>query len=97
MHSKDRLASALRDVGLDDMAQRAATGYYDDYLSPLDLPQLMLATELKLALDDHPDQSAVICNLRQRVINGDFDATSEESDAWAASLDGQDAFRRLLR
>jgi hypothetical protein len=34
--------------------------------------------------------------LRQRVINGDFDASSEESEAWAESEEGQDTFRRLI-
>jgi hypothetical protein len=31
------------------------------------------------------------------VIHGDFDASAEESEAWAASSEGQDTMRRLLR
>jgi hypothetical protein len=30
-----------------------------------------------------------------RVKDGDFDASKEESDAWAASPDGQETFRQL--
>jgi hypothetical protein len=29
-------------------------------------------------------------------VNGDFDATKEESDAWAASPEGQETFRQLF-
>jgi hypothetical protein len=35
-------------------------------------------------------------NIRQRVIDGEFDATSEEGDEWAQSPDGQETFRKLL-
>jgi hypothetical protein len=90
MHSKDRLAAELRKAGLIDMAERAAAGYYHDYLSPLDEPAMMLDAELFIAAS--PEAKA----LRARHHAGEFDATKEESDAWAASAEGQTAFRRLL-
>jgi hypothetical protein len=34
--------------------------------------------------------------LRRRVINGDFDASKEESDEWAESPEGQDTFKKLI-
>jgi hypothetical protein len=46
MHTKDILASALRDAGLPLMAIKAAEGYYHDYLSPLPIPEKTLCEEL---------------------------------------------------
>ena len=74
MHTKDRLAAALREIKLDKMAQRAAEGYYDDFLSPLALPITTLATELINA--GTPEAMA----LRERVVMGEFDATLEEAN-----------------
>jgi len=98
MHTKDVLAQALRDVGLDAMADKAATGYYHDYLSPLDLPEMQLINDLAFEFHFRPDNpnNEAIMALRQRVINGDFDANKEESDAWAASAEGQAAFGALI-
>jgi len=97
MHTKDKLAAALREVGLDEMADKAATGYYHDYLSPLATPAITLVNDLAVAASRGDHFKVGIIALRKRVINGDFDATSEESDDWAASEDGQAAFRSLLR
>lgn len=96
MHTKDMLAAALRDVGLADMAERAATGFYHDYLSPLDTPEMQLVEDLAHMATIHQRKAGEIMALRRRVINGDFDASTEESDAWAASPEGQAAFRRLM-
>ena len=101
MHTKDKLAAALRDVDLNEMADKAATGYYHDFLSPLDLPEMTLVNELHghyvTAVDLHNfKRAADIKLLRERVINGDFDASEEESDEWAESEEGQDALCRLI-
>jgi hypothetical protein len=90
-HTKDQLAAALRDIGLDEMADRAATGWYHDFLSPLDMPELQLIHDL--AAVGTPDAMA----LRSRVMDGEFDANEAESDEWAASDEGRDAYRRLIR
>jgi hypothetical protein len=82
-HTKDILAQALRDAGLGDMSIKAAQGYYHDFLSPLATPELTLMAEL--AEVGTPAAMA----LRKRVMNGDFDATKEESDEWAKSEAGQ--------
>lgn len=97
-HTKDRLAAALRDVGLNEMADRAAGGYYDDFLSPLDLPLTVLAFDLAGAAvhEKDNDRAGQILELRERAMSGEFDATDEESEAWAASPEGQFAMRRLL-
>jgi hypothetical protein len=96
-HTKDKLAAALREAGLDAMADMAATGYYHDFLSPLDLPEMQLVGDLARAAIGHPAQADAILAVRERVKNGDFDASAEESEEWAASADGQDALRRLMR
>lgn len=90
MHTKDMLAEALRAVGLTEMADKAATGFYHDYLSPLDLPEMQLVNDLGIAATTtHRDNDAAIMALRTRVIDGDFDASTEESDEWAASSEGR--------
>jgi hypothetical protein len=98
-HTKDRLARELRSLGLDAMAERAATGYYDDYLSPhADNIGQLLADLMQACLPDlTSDKAAKILELRQRAINGEFDGTTEESEAWAASPEGQEVFRQLAR
>jgi hypothetical protein len=87
-HTKDILAAALTEAGLTEMAAKAATGYYHDFLSPLDLPTVTLADDLA---------KAGAWALRQRVINGDFDASREESEEWAASPEGQETMAELTR
>jgi hypothetical protein len=98
-HTKDMLAQALREVGLEEMAEKAATGFYHDYLSPLDMPETQLINDLAQAAAMEPglDRAKKILALRGHVINGDFDATAEEGDAWARSPEGQAAFRLLQR
>lgn len=90
MHTKDFLAQELRAAGLDDMAEKAATGWYHDFLSPLDLPCQQLEADLRAV--GTPAAEA----LRKRHINGEFDASSEESEEWAKSEEGQETFGRLI-
>lgn len=94
-HTKDMLAEALKKVGLTEMAERAATGYYHDYLSPLDFPEIQLVTDLAEASMGNPAKDLIL-KLREDVINGKYDASKEESDEWAASPEGQAAFSALL-
>lgn len=91
MHTKDKLAAELDRVGLVKMATLARQGYYHDFLSPLDFPDMQLAADLALA--GTPEALAI----RARHLNGEFDATTEEGDAWALSPDGQAAFAQLLK
>ena len=91
MHTKDFLAQELRKAGLNEMADKAATGYYHDFLSSLVFPDMQLSADL-LAVGT-PEAMA----LRERHHNGEFDASNEESEAWADGPDGQEAFRQLAR
>jgi hypothetical protein len=89
MHTKDKLAAALTKAGLQDMAIKAAAGYYHDYLSPLDTPSLQLDADLVKA--GTPAALAV----RARHHNGEFDASREESEEWARSSEGRETFAAL--
>lgn len=82
------------------MIDRAAVGYYHDYLSPLTFPELELVKNLlHLAMETTtgPKSKQALLSLRQAVIDGEYDATKEESDAWAASPEGQETFRLLTQ
>ncbi|MBO2461553.1 hypothetical protein [Actinomadura violacea] len=89
--STEILVAALTDAGdpkLAPLIERAKTGYYNDFQSPLVSPIMELVKDLRKA--GHHD-------LARRAIDGEFDGTKEESDAWAASPEGQEVFRSLLR
>lgn len=76
MHTKDVLAAELHKAGLHDMAMRAGQGYYHDFLSPLATPCIQLAADL--AEVGTPAALA----LRDRHLNGEFDASREEGEEW---------------
>ena len=92
-HSKDRLADELRKIGLYDMAEKAANGLYHDFLSPLATPAIVLNFDL-LEASIYGNKQAN--ELRLRFINGEFDATKEESDEWAKSPEATETFRELM-
>lgn len=94
MHSKDKLAEALRDAGLPGLADLAAQGHYHDFLSPLATPAMQLAHDLEVAIRGG---NAKAGKLLERHMNGEFDATDAEADEWAVSQDGVATFRSLLR
>lgn len=90
-HTKDILAGELEKAGLAHMAEKARNGWYHDFLSPLATPCLQLAQDL---FDAGTPEALLI---RSRHLNGEFDATNDESEAWAKSEEGQDAFSLLLK
>jgi hypothetical protein len=91
MHTKDILAAELTKAGLHEMARAAAEGYYHDFLSPLAFPEMQLARDL--AAVGSPEALAI----RKRHLEGEFDASVEESEAWFNSEDGQAALAALLK
>lgn len=81
------LARVLADHGAPrHMISLAADGHYDDYKSPLALPEMQLLAD---ARENGLEAIAVL------VVAGAFDSTKAESDAWAASPEGQAVFREL--
>jgi len=100
--SSRKLADALRAAGLEDLAVRAEADEWHDYLSPHALPAMAAAKELSLAgvkanLDNDRAKVLATANIRLRLINGEFDASPEEGDAWAASAEGVAAFDMMVR
>lgn len=59
-----KLANALREAGLLEMAGRADTLYYSDFSSPLPFPKITLVDHLRLH-----DQDGLVT----RVVLGEFD------------------------
>jgi hypothetical protein len=97
--TSEKLAQALDACGLAELAIRARRDEFHDFLSPHALPELLLEQALRLARNNCPDHKrrVLIEQVRQAVINGHFDASKAESDAWAESEEGQEAYRDLLR
>lgn len=90
-HTTIILAEELEKAGLPEMATKAREGWYHDFLSPLPTPCLELSYDL--AAVGTPAAMA----LRSRHHNGEFDATMKESDDWANSPEGKDAFKQLKK
>jgi hypothetical protein len=86
--TKERLAQAMEASACPpSMIRRTRDGYYDDFESQLITPALALVADLR-AIGQHA--------LAVRAVQGEFDGTTAEGDAWASSVDGQAAFRDLL-
>lgn len=86
--SSERLALALEEAGAPPyMVRLARDDHYHDYKSPLALPEMQLLADAR----EHG-----LTTIAEGVMEGRWDATKEESDAWAASPEGQAVFRELL-
>lgn len=99
-HTTAKLARAMSEIPAipREMIERAIAGYYHDFLSPLDFPEIQLVADLRaVGANTSLPRSArqEIGRLAQRVIDGEFDASPEESAQWAASPEGRETFRAL--
>ena len=99
-HTEAKLAEALAAIpGVPvDMVRRALGGYYHDFKSPLATPVLQLYSDLhELAKTPATprDSRPRLRELAERVKAGEFDASQEESDAWARSAEGQETMAKL--
>jgi hypothetical protein len=100
-HTTVKLARALKAIpGVPpEMIARARDGYYHDFLSPLDLPEVQLVADLR-ELADRPATPRTSRNLlralAKAVIDGQHDASKEESDEWAASPEGQETMAAAM-
>jgi hypothetical protein len=99
-HTTTKLARALEAIpGVPaDMIKRAREGFYHDFLSPLDFPEMQLVADLK-ELASRPatprNSRPLLRQLAQDVRDGKHDASKAESDAWAASPEGQETMAAL--
>ena len=87
--SSEVLAAEIDKIGLTDLAKRARQDEFHDYQSPHTYPQHVLVDELQNA------GLTAARRLIRRVINGEFDATRAEGDAWAASPEGKATIKSL--
>lgn len=86
--TSETLALALEEAGAPpDMIRRAREDYYHDFQSPLAMPEMQLLADAR-----HHG----LTSIAEGVMEGRWDASKEESDAWAASPDGQATFRELV-
>ena len=102
MRTRDKLAAELRAVAAgasphnaakyEAFAKRAETGEFDDFAIPTNAAHACPITQLHSELT-----AAGFTKFAARVANGEFDATKEESDAWALSPDGQETFKLLSK
>lgn len=97
--TSEKLALVLEGVGLHAMAAKARLDQYHDYLSDDAFVSIILERELREARDQCSDPiiAKLIEAIRLQHLNGDFDASKEESDEWAASAEGQETFKALIR
>jgi hypothetical protein len=83
------LGRVLDELGFSDMARRAREGHFDDFFAPAEVADgmeiLRLYNELagKLQVVRRADRPRVR-KVMEAVKAGEFDATKEESDRWAA-------------
>jgi hypothetical protein len=93
-------------LGLHDMAKRARQGHFDDFFAPPEVADgleiLRLHNELRkharnMQASGQKERMRKVLEVDQAVVGGEFDATKEESDRWAASKDGQETMRLLLQ
>lgn len=98
--TSQKLADVLRAAGFETLALRAEQDEFHDFLSPHDLPTMTLDHEL-IGIIQNPayetPQRRAAHYIRERLHEGEFDASKEESDDWADSPEGKDAFRRLAK
>lgn len=86
MRTKQKLAIALNAAKApQEMIERALNGYYDDFESELEMPCVQLVNDLK---------EAGLSDLAERAMNGEFDSTREESEAWYQK-EGKDIIKEM--
>lgn len=86
--STARLVDALtKEHAPQDLIDRARSGAFHDYDSPSAFPiSDLIQAARAVGLD----------RIVSAAMNGAFDATAAEAEAWAASDEGQAAFRELI-
>jgi len=88
----ERQAEAIRKIATTpeqkDLADRCEKGEFTDYSDDHICPMMALYTLC---------QKAGLSEIADRVKNGEFDADMQESNEWAASDSGKDAFQFMLQ
>jgi len=74
MSTKERLAQKLHSLGLLELERRARQGEFSDFEGPHATPKVVLVQELTGITN--------AAELRQQVMDGEYDDTKEEAEAW---------------
>lgn len=80
------LSRVLTGAGLLDIAIEAEKGWYDDYLCPPEVDDGMNIHRLVRRLNGRGNMADVIAHA---AINGEFDGTKAEAEAWANTPEGR--------
>jgi hypothetical protein len=96
-----RLAEAMSQIkGIPpSWIEAARNGYWHDYVSPLNFPAMALVEHLQILASQpttSPESAKQIMELMRQVVNGEFDGTKEEADAWFKSPEGRKAMNDLM-
>lgn len=83
--SDEKLAGALRDAGLEDLALRAERGEFNDFFGAHAAPKMALVGALR-----DRETPAEAEHLAGRVLAGEFDSDRDEAAEWYASPEGQE-------
>lgn len=99
--TSQRLADILRKAGFEELACRAERNEFHDFQSPHDMPSMELDIALVAIMKDTAkytaEQREAARVIRVRHHDGDFDASTSESEEWAEGPEGQKLFDRLVR
>lgn len=98
--TSQHLADVLRAAGFDALAVRAEADEFHEFLSDHHgMPLSVLNNALVDLMQTAPvqRQRVAAAMIRERMIDGEFDADDAESEAWAESDAGQAMFRELGR
>lgn len=99
--SADYLGRVVEELGLPRLAAACRLAHYDDYFAPAGiadgLENLRFIRDLRRARRSIADQAQLerLDALDLAYRSGEFDATKSESDRWAASNSGREAFSAL--
>lgn len=86
--TKEKLAQVLHGNGLLDIEKRARAGAFDDFESESCTPIVDLVSELRRL--GHPELAA-------HAVDGEWDCTLEESEAWIKGTEGQNILKKLVK
>lgn len=84
----EQLADDLMAAGLPEMSFAARHYRYHDFRSHLEAPAITLAKEISDAgrKNTDPERDKLLRAIYDKHMRGEYDATKEESDEWAAGV-----------
>ncbi len=100
IRTKEILAQVLHANVLFDLERRARAGEFDDFESPSATPINDLVAALRAVSDAKPDDNDLrdrTMKLALRAMEGEWDGSPEEAEAWAQTPEGRAAAAELVK